>query len=229
MIACFVDEIESEKVVVEGESFIHLKSSLRVKEGDSVLALDGKGRKRETIVSKIGKKSILLTEGVISTVEPKFNLDVLLGTPKREALNDCLRFACEIGIRRIFLFHSEYSQNKKTDKDRIDKVLKSSLVQSNNPFLPEIINIEGDLVIDESYSKVILFHLDEESSKLNDLSVSPKEECLLALGPEGGFSPKDIEAIKNNFENVEKVQLDTEILRTPTALCVASGWLLSKM
>ena len=228
MIACFITDIEENELTVEGDSFVHLTSALRVKEGEEVLVLNGKGSKKKTVVESIGKKKIVLTGGKLEIVQRKLKLDLLLSPPKREALNDCLRFACEIGIRTIYLFDSEFGQNKKIDLERLDKILKSSLVQSNNPYLPEVKNISSDLDLGIDYEKVFLFHLDESVEQGSD-QLNKAGEYLLALGPEGGFSEGDLGMLKANFRHTERVTIGTEIMRTPTALCVASGWLISKL
>lgn len=229
MIACYLEDIHSEVLEVEGDAFTHLASSLRVRNGDNVLALDGKGNSRLCEVSNLGKRRLELIGGKIETHTRKINLDILLSSPKRDSLNECLRAACELGIRKIYLYSSEYCQNRKIDLNRMKKILVSSLVQSNNPFLPEVVNLGEDLTQLAKYDKCFLFHLDEsvEMPKISSLYAS--ENYLLSLGPEGGFSERDISSIKESLENVDIINIPTPILRTHTALCAASGWVLSKV
>lgn len=222
MIACLLNSIEEDELVVEDESFVHLNNSLRLKTGDSVLAMDGAGKTRETVVSDIKKKKILLSGGSVHTSERELKIDLLLSPPKREALNDCLRMACELGIRTIYLFASEYCQNRKVDEGRIEKVLRSAVVQSNNPYIPEVKKISELSDVSAAYENKLLLHL-ENGSNPNELSLDGSKEQLLIIGPEGGFSNSDVESFNKQLGAMEQIRLKTPILRTPTALCVAFG------
>jgi len=228
MIACFIEDIYPEEIEVDGEAFVHLNSSLRVKVGEEVLLLDGRGGTRRAKVKSIEKKKLYLESGSVQTVKRKFNIDLLISPPKRDAFNDCLRFCAEIGIRNIYTYESEYSQNKKIDDLRCLKVLKSALVQSNNPYLPRVIKLGKSLELENSYHKSFLFHLSDATSQ-KDEDLDKSKDYLLVVGPEGGFSDRDIELFKSQIKELKVVELPTPILRAPTALCVASGWILSKI
>jgi 16S rRNA (uracil1498-N3)-methyltransferase len=225
MISVLVKNIDEEIVIVDGESFVHLKSALRVKTGDSILAIDGMGRKRLATVQKVGKKSLGLMGGTVESCSRLSNIDILLSPPKRDALNDSLRMACELGVRNIFLYQTEYSQNKKLDLERMSKVLHSAIVQSNNSFVPGLIIIKSLSEIPNLYDCVRVFHLSKDPPR--DSTV--KEDMLLAIGPEGGFSEGDIMEFRITFPLLQLVTLKTPILRTPTALCAAFSWALSRI
>ncbi len=228
MIACFLEDIEGEVIEISGEAFVHLNSSLRVKPNDQVLLLNGKGDRRITIVQSVEKRKLFLSTGKVESEKRRFKIDLLISPPKRDAFNDCLRFCGEIGIRNIYLFESEYCQNKKIDEQRCLKILRASLVQSNNPYLPNIKKLEKNIEIGVDYQKTFLFHLNSSFIDVNE-KLEKDSEYLIVIGPEGGFSEKDLEMLKSKFKGIEIVQLSTSILRAPTALCVASGWVLSKI
>lgn len=223
MIACIVNDIHEIEITVTGEDFQHLYNSLRVKVGSLVLVLNGKGEVRKTEVLSIGKKNLVLSGGSASRLERESNIDVLLSVPKREALNDCIRMSCELGVRNIYLFESEYTQNKKVDIERLKKVLKSAVIQSNNPFTP---NIEWHKSIDsisDIYEAAFLFHL-ADSNSVKAPKISKDKRQLIIIGPEGGFSESDLLNIRKKFSHVETRKLSGSILRAPTALCAALSW-----
>ncbi len=225
MISVIVNNIDDEEIVVDGESFTHLRSALRVKAGDSVLAINGSGKKRLTVVLEVGKKNLSLGEGQVEQCSRLSAIDILLSPPKRDALNDSLRMACELGVRNIYLFPTEYTQNKKLDLQRMNKVLHSAVIQSNNLFVPKLYIISSLSEIEADYHSVRAFHLSKEGCEGSPL----KEDLLLAIGPEGGFSDGDISSFKETFPDLETVMLKTPILRTPTALCAAFSWALSRI
>lgn len=228
MIACIVDDIQEDRIKIEDENFTHLNSALRVSLGDKILLLDGKGRQKITTVDEINKKNLFLTGGNVEESTRRANIDVLLSPPKRDALNDCLRLSCELGIRRIYLYETEYTQNRKVDEKRNLKILKSSIIQSNNPFLPEIINIKELGQLPTDYNASIAFHLSEDCVDKIELKTKD-EDYLLVIGPEGGFSDNDIKSFREELPNFKITRLETPIMRTPTALCAATAWVLSKI
>lgn len=228
MISCLVSNIEEDKIIIDGEDFLHLSSALRVKLGDAVLTLDGKGYTRETKVSEVNKKNIVLTEGQVIKRERISNIDILLSPPKRDALNDCLRMSCELGIRKIYLYETEFTQNRKIDDKRMMKILKSSVIQSNNPYLPEVQTVKDLAELNPKYHSSIAFHLCEESNEDINLG-SSDDEYLLVIGPEGGLSGEDINEFKKTLSNFKITRLNTPIMRTPTALCAAASWVLSRI
>ncbi|MFT6068797.1 MAG: 16S rRNA (uracil1498-N3)-methyltransferase [Bacteriovoracaceae bacterium] len=225
MISVIVSNIDEVEIVVDGEAFTHLKSALRVKTGDNVLAIDGFGKRRLTTVLEVGKKKLSLGQGQIEQYPRLSNIDILLSPPKRDALNDSLRMACELGVRNIYLFPTEYTQNKKLDLERMKKVLHSAVVQSNNLYVPGLYIIKSLSEIETQYQSVRAFHLSNESEEASSI----KEDLLLAIGPEGGFSKGDISHFKETYPELETVMLRTPILRTPTALCAAFSWALSRI
>jgi 16S rRNA (uracil1498-N3)-methyltransferase len=225
MISALLKNIEEEEILVDGEAFTHLKSALRIKAGDSVLAIDGQGKSRITSVIEVGKRNLKLGGGEVKVCARLTNIDILLSPPKRDALSDSLRMACELGVRNIFLYSSEYSQNKKLDLERMNKILHSAVIQSNNTFVPALFIIDSVSEITLKYQSVMVFHLTDKITKISTL----KEDMLLAIGPEGGFSECDISDFRQVYPFLELVTLKTPILRTPTALCAAFSWALSKI
>lgn len=227
MIACLVESLDSEEIIVEGDSFQHLSSSLRVKEGDSVIALNGCGKYRITTISLIKKKSLTLIGGEVFSENRNFKIDIILSPPKKDALNDSLRMACELGVRDIFLMDTEFTQNRKVDVERLSKILKSSVVQSNNKFLPILRRLDNLKDLNHTYDEVFLMDLSDEATSFKSLKYNG--EYLILIGPEGGFSERDRLSFKSFFPRLNAIKLKTPILRTPTALCAATAWLISKM
>lgn len=216
-----------EEIEVSNEKFHHLVNVLRVRENDEILLLNGSGKKGLSKISKIEKKKIYLKCIEIKEEMSKSKISLLLGAPKKEAFEDILKRSTEIGVEKIYFFQSEYSQFKIKSLERINKILEGSMEQSNNPFLPELIelkNIEETVDISEKYShKVLLSVANCESN----FALSTSDTVLMAVGPEGGFSTDE----ENFFLNCgfKQLNLPTPILRAITAVPVALGYLLSRI
>ena len=154
-------------------------------------------------------------------------MDLILGLPKKDYLDEVLEKSVELGIRKILCFRSDYSQKQKIKDERVDRILINALKQSNNPYLPEIVFVER-LLDDalEKYSTCYLFSLDNHEGFADSLGVN--EDVALIIGPEGGFSEEE----ERNFlgkPNVSAVHLPTSILRTPTAVVAAAGAVTSRV
>jgi 16S rRNA (uracil1498-N3)-methyltransferase len=212
-------------ITLEGESFHHLANVVRLKIDESVLLLNGLGLKAFGKIISITKKQIQIEVANVERFSRKFNFDLAIGVPKKDALELCLRQATEIGFKNIFLVESEFSNCRDFDVLRLEKVMVSALEQSNSAYMPKLIKCSWDKIIYSDYN--LILKLDSQTparlSELPDLnSTSP---VLMMIGPEGGFSPDEMTYF-TQIPNLQNILLPTGILRTPTALSVGAGWLL---
>lgn len=221
----------NELVEVRDENYNHLARVCRLEVNENVKVLNGQGDSFITTCLEISKKSLVLRVDNAYKENRKFNVDVCLGLPKKEAFELCLKNAVEIGIGRIFPFISQYSQWKIKNFDRIDSLIESAMIQSNNPFY---------LIVDEPHQKLetispLLDGYDTivlasvKNGVNNDKKYfKPDEKILIVIGPEGGFS----EVEEDFFLNNKKCRVFNSmgpILRTPNALSVTAGFVLGNI
>ena len=76
---------------------------------------------------------------------------------KKEALELSIRQATELGVNKIFLLNSQYSQENSLKADRLEKIIVSAMEQSNNLFYPEIINSELSAFVSTNKEDILLF------------------------------------------------------------------------
>jgi 16S rRNA (uracil1498-N3)-methyltransferase len=215
-----------EILVVKGDSFHHLANVVRVKQGESIKIFNGVGLEVTTEALNIEKKQISLKVVTVREHGSRpVTIDVLIGTPKKEALEQCLKEAVELGVSKIYLAETNFSQKHFLTPERQHSLLVSSLEQSNNPFLPEIVNIKPSELSLESYEQIVLF--DSVNSGVG--SFKPQiSKILIVIGPEGGFSESELGWWKSHPQTLT-VHLPTAIMRTPTALSCAIGFTLGKL
>lgn len=229
MRAVYLEQLElaeAKEIKLTGETHHHLVRVVRLKEDDEVLILNGRGLRAKACVQEIAKKEIVLTirEVQIAETKDESRLDLVIGVPKREALEDILRCSVEMGVRVIYLFHSEFSQRFEIREDRMKKILVSALEQSNNPFIPELCVVDnreelvGKLA---KYSWRVFFSTMSERGKQQGLEA--QGQGVYFIGPEGGFSSSEEEWLATF---ATPCRLDLPIMRAPTATCVAMGYLL---
>lgn len=226
MKAIYLPDIEhSDQVVIEGPKFHHLVHVSRAKVGDRILILNGKGLKSLCTLDKISKRNAVVQVNERSLYKKPFDLTLALCIPKRDALDLCLKQAVEIGVTQVYLVDSDFCVNKQVRDDRIDRLIESAMEQANNPYRPSYSKI-GSLqeIPFDKYDKNFCLTSQEDSS----LSSVPSkgEKLLILIGPEGGFSAAENRFL-DNISNLQKIKLQTHILRTPTAVSVGCGLLLA--
>ncbi len=217
---------KGETYSVKDDSFHHLANVVRVKLNETVKIFNGQGLEVLTEVMSVEKKQVLLKVlEVIHHSKSEILIDAYIGTPKKEALELCLKQAVELGINKVLLAETEFAQKHFLNEDRQLALLVSSLEQSNNPFLPEITNIGEEKLDLSDYDQVLLF----DSVNQGELSGKASgRRFLVVLGPEGGFSESELAWWKSHSKTVS-VHLPTAIMRTPTALSCAIGFTLGKL
>jgi 16S rRNA (uracil1498-N3)-methyltransferase len=212
---------------LKGEDAHHLISVVRVELNEPILLLDGKGLKVQTLVESISKRELSLKTVSHETETEFFRLNLALGIPKKEALELCLKQAVELGFRRIFLIRSAYSQTKLPESERVFSLLVSALEQSNAAYLPTLINSSWEELPFAEFDEVVLM---DSQSKRTDTGLKPGKSAsrLLVVGPEGGFSPGELEKL-HRLKNASVVQLPCPILRSPTALAAGAGLIMGRL
>lgn len=216
-----------ESYVLKDDSLHHLVNVIRIENGEELLLLSGTGLEVLTEVESISKRELRLKLKSSRERQRDFHFDLALAMPKREAFELCLKEATELGFRTIYLIRSDYSQMKTPEADRMEKLVVSALEQSNAPFLPELIEVTWEKIPFQEYSEVILMDsqtkINREHKKADALAAR-----LLIVGPEGGFSPRELELLHSK-DVVKVVNLPTPILRTPTALATGAGIMLQSL
>jgi 16S rRNA (uracil1498-N3)-methyltransferase len=215
-----------ENYVISGDRFHHLAHVVRLDARDHLLLLNGKGLCVVTVVKLITKKEIHLDFLSQELAEQTLKYDVLIGIPKKDALDLCLKQATELGFRKILLVRTHYSQNRVPEIERMDNLLVSALEQSNSPYMPEVLSVELNEVEWDQYEHILLLDSQTKERQNNDRVSSRKS--LLVLGPEGGFSESELTYL-HALKQVEVQRLSTPILRTPTALATGAGILLGRL
>ena len=222
------NEIKKGLITVKGDKAHHLQKVARVKIGENILILDGRGLTVTAKIESHGKRELQVKIIESNVIEPnKPSLDLAFCSPKKNASDEILKIATELGINKIYPIYSDYSSRYPFNQERVEKLLESALIQSNNPFFPkfkEVIGFSELEVLFEDYDKVFLFSskdcVEAPRNQINNF-----EKGLVIIGPEGGFSPKEESSLKS-VSKVVKVHLPTPILRAPHALSVAVGFLM---
>ena len=223
----------TDQILVTGESAHHFIKVLRLKIDEEVLLLNGAGLSAVSKVASFSKSEMVLSVGERQLKNRNLQVSLALGLPKKEALESVIKASGEMGIKEIIPLETKYSQKLEFNEERIQRILISSIEQSNNPYLPEFresMKWSELKSLVSSFDETIYF-TSQNSPKPPTVSKSLTQKILIVIGPEGGFSPEEEEALQGlqQVSNCHGVKLPLPIMRTPTATCVAMGYIISRL
>ncbi|MBT6317961.1 MAG: RNA methyltransferase, partial [Cryomorphaceae bacterium] len=113
---------------------------------------------------------------------------------------------------------SEFSEKKKVNIERLERIIISSMKQSNQCYKPIINDVDNYLnFISKNTDEKIMANM-KTVNKLETKLIKSKSVCFL-IGPEGGFSDKEIGEAKKN--NITEITLGKNRLRSETAAIYA--------
>lgn len=209
----------TEYVLPEDESK-HIVRVLRLKEGDKVGVLDGKGRVYSgEIISSDPKKCRLKIINIDLESESDYSIHIAIAPTKlMERMEWFVEKATELGVTEITLLQSKNSERIKVREDRLVKKAVSALKQSKRTFLPKINSIVTVEQFIKMYPSGLIAHCyeGEKSSIMTEFNL---KNCPMLIGPEGDFSPDEVQfALKSGYKSIS---LGKNRLRTETAALYA--------
>ncbi|MCZ2482472.1 16S rRNA (uracil(1498)-N(3))-methyltransferase [Aquirufa nivalisilvae] len=206
----------------EDES-IHAHRVLRLKAGDPIFILNGKGQKFEAKIdqSTSKKTSFHQLKEIENAAKPSYTIHLWIAPTKQmERMEWMVEKCAEFGIQSIGFFHSRYSERKEIKTHRLEKIVISALKQSKNLFLP-IINpiVSFKELVKQMENKPVeqkLFaYISEPPSPSLSKSIQLNHAYHILIGPEGDFSREESEALL--ARDWTPFSLGKAILRTETA------------
>ena len=216
-------------LAITGREARHIRNVLRMKKGEKLLIMDGKGQVFESTIAGISPKEVLVTINKDISPLPSSPIDINLAQAliKAHPMDYLIQKVTELGISSIAPFYSERTIIKikpgcvKNKMERWREIMKSACKQCGRPALPVLNSpISFEEIIKDSPGKNTLKILLWEHEHKKDLksllqSTNPLPHILPVVGPEGGFSPNEINLAREAGFHI--VSLGNRILRTETA------------
>ena len=218
-IRLFFDESLEEKKtfhIVEGD-FHYLSNVMRCEVGSEVLLFNEKnGEYLSRLIEKDKKKITLevIEKAKYEIIKNNFNL--IFCPPKSLKLDTLIQKCTEIGVKSFIPVISDHTENRKLNLDRIKKIIKESIEQSNQLNVPNLVDpISFNEFINQQNSKVFFADIQSEIN-FSTLKINIEEENSILIGPEGDFSSRELEILRSK-ENFYSFSLGKRILRSETA------------
>lgn len=215
---------------LSAETSNHVSRVLRMKQGDALILTDGVGSAYHVAIAAPDRKRTIVTLQYREThITPNNRNGIAISLLKNEGRFEWfLEKATELGLRNIFPLITRRTERKIFRKERLEKVMVSAMLQSQQFFLPKLtdpMTLEDIFELDEFGQKFVA-HCADDDDKI-DLRTSSEGEIptLILIGPEGDFTEDEIAAcLKKDFL---PVSLGETRLRTETAGIVAAVHLVS--
>lgn len=201
----------------------HLLRVLRLQEGDACVLFNGDGHDYDARITAIGKREAraqVLSARRIDNESP-LRISLLQGIARGEKMDWILQKATELGVACILPVSSDRSEVK-LDAQRADKrlahwrrIVVSACEQSGRAVVPDVVAPQAlaQAAGSRTGRGFILDPFAEAS--LASLQGATLRDCTVAIGPEGGWSPRDREHLL--AAGFEGLRLGPRVLRTETA------------
>lgn len=218
------ENLSGNKIFISNTDIIYqMQRVLRMRNGDKFIALDNSGFEYLCVLEELNKDNAhaRITEKRINNTESEIFVTLYQALPKKMELFELVLQKCtEIGVSAFVPLITEHTERREiTKRDRLEKILREAAEQSERgkiPLLSEPTTFEK--AVGENFDGIsVILHsrgnYPSLASKLTEIKNAKK--CRIFIGPEGGFSEKEIEQAKR--AGLEIASLGPRILRTETA------------
>ncbi len=202
----------------------HAYKVLRLREGDEIVLIDGKGFFHRAVLTMVSKRDC--TYEIKETTHESKGWDggvhlAIAPTKNFDRMEWMAEKCTEIGFDSLSFLDCENSERHRVRMERIERVVTSAVKQSRKPYMPHLDDIVdfSEFVITQRQGLKFICHCNEEIERTELLeemdALPPGEEATIMVGPEGDFTTEEVwKAINNGFKSVS---LGTFRLRTETA------------
>ncbi len=220
------DQIEGDLLRLSPEGLRHVRTVLRLREGDLLRATDGEGRELLARLES-GPKGMQgrIVERRRPLRESPLALRLVQALPKKGLMEQVLQKAVELGVREIQpvvtgrTIAVVKAGRGGSKMRRWEKIIEAAVAQSGRTVLPRLHEVLGweQYLGRRSGSDLKILMKEREGRSLGDVvrARPAAARVELAVGPEGGWEAREVDAAER--AGFEVAGLGPRILRTETA------------
>ncbi len=217
----YCPDILETRAVLSAEESAHCIRVLRMRLGDSLNLIDGKGHLYEGIIEEPdpSKCRVTITRKEIMPPQRKSKLHIAIAPTKSiDRFEWFVEKAIEIGIDEITPVICQRSERRSIKTDRLDRLVISTMKQAKVFHKPEIhmpISFPGFIALQVNYASKIIAHCNESEKYDIKRILYPEKNITVLIGPEGDFTPDEIKCATD--AGFIPADLGQNRLRTETA------------
>ncbi|VBB06095.1 alpha/beta knot methyltransferases [Lucifera butyrica] len=227
----FLKQPLKSEMVLQDENVHYISNVLRMRQGDPILVVGIDGQTGQAVISRIDRDSIVLSlRNIVAEMqEPPLQVVLAQGLTKHDKMEYIIQKAVELGVHAVIPMLTEhcvvrYDEKKMADRCcRWQKIATEAAQQSRRSGVPAIGPIRSmSAVLTEFERKTEIYMLYEGRTPQgikSALQTAGTRSFLLLVGPEGGFSSREVSDAANAGARI--VTMGPRILRTETASLAA--------
>ena len=236
-------DIDGTSAAIHGSEANHIQNVLRLSPGHVIRLFDGTGVEYNASIDRISpdKVSVTIIETIRPQTESPIHLAVALAFLKDKKMDHLIPPLTELGISQFIPFLAERSVARpdtgrlKNRMNRWEKIAVESLKQcrrSQSPQIGPASTFAEVLALGKNCDIRMLFWENSQTSATlsGNSNTRTANKILLVLGPEGGFSEREIEQAETAGFSI--VSLGPRILKAenaPVAACAIVQYLFGDM
>lgn len=207
-----------------------------MRNGDRIELFNGDGLNYSSSIVNTGRSRVTVNidRSDPGAELPQPPLHLALAIIKSDRFEWAVQKATELGVRRIIPMVTEYCvislrvDREERRRQRWERIVIEASEQSGRCTVPEVTQVTSfaDVIGDTSSNQPVLLWEDEPTSALTAMSFDTQRPLVILVGPEGGFSPAEIEAARGT--GVSTATLGRLTLRSETAAVAAVAMLVGR-
>lgn len=224
MILFFAPDIRNNQILPESDSQ-HCVRVLRMKVGDMIEVIDGKGFRYTCRILDAHSKKTLVEVVEAQECPLSWNQQITVAvapTKHLDRMEWMVEKLTEIGVNRIIPLLCRHSERKEIKTERLDKIAIAAMKQSLKAVKPQIDEMTpiAEVIAKADMAQRFIAYCDSTiPRRLLSHEYQPQTDSLILIGPEGDFSTEEIRsALSAGFS---PISLGDNRLRTETAAVVA--------
>lgn len=224
-----------EDLRLDGPEAAHCRV-LRLRIGEAVALLDGRGTTGLCHILAVEKHSILLRlDELRHSPRPRSRAVMALALSKAVRRGFFMEKAVELGAAGVWLWQGDHSQGRLAERAAQDCLgqMIAGAKQCGNPWLPEVRALSGidavTALAADADQRILPWEMQEGVPMLLPGLAGRPGLTVYVIGPEGGFSRRELDALASAA--FTPVSLGGRVLRCETAatLCLGLHWWASQL
>ncbi len=221
----------SSHMQIKGEDAHHINHVLRLQTGNNIIVVDHNGQAGIAEIAHIAGDAVELSlQQIIGEhKEPPIEVCLAQGLPKGDKMEYIVQKAVELGVSRLIPLSTERSIVKYDSTKQIERVKRWQKIaveaakqcgRTNVPVVEPVQSLKQVLTSSARDTVVLMLYEGQAQQGLKDaLAHCPASSYLLLIGPEGGFSQKEVNLCRDFHTSI--VTMGPRILRAETAAVAA--------
>ena len=220
-LAIAFSQLQDKQILLKREQLHYLSHVLRLKEGESFIAIDGRGN---SWLAALEAQQGRIIEPLEVTSELPIAITLIAALPKGNGFDEVVRCCTELGVTTIMPVISDRTiLNPSPQKlERWRRIATEAAEQSERAIIPAILEpvafSSAIATVDGNY-RYLCVARGEHPHLLDAINSGQSGEIAIAIGCEGGWTGAEIDKAKEL--GFQKVSLGSRILRAVTAPIVA--------